>query len=143
MNALALFNTFEKEMNKPFFRSTVNFPTSNFWEDSWLTELTNSTNKDRSEFLTSLKFDEKESLWTLLVELAGVSKENIKIDTTSGSIRLSGEKTKGIHTGPFEFMYNLPENIDEEKITAIFEDGVLNIKMPLVEKKLAKSIQIK
>lgn len=129
MNALTLLNNFERELTKPFFRN------------AWLNDYADL--KPQSTFSSVLNFDEKASAWTLTVEMAGVTKDNLKINTLDGSLRLEGEKTKGVDTGKFELNYRLPQDVDAEKIEAVFEDGILNVSFPLVEKKAAKTIQIK
>lgn len=117
MNALSLLNSFEREFGRPLVGEKV--------------------------FPSLMKFDDKNAVWHLTVELAGVTKENVKIATTDGYLRLTGEKTKGFNTGKFEGLYSIPEGVNEEKIEAVFEDGILNVNIPLPEKKLAKNIQIK
>lgn len=90
-----------------------------------------------------MKYNEEKSIWNLTVEMAGVTKDHVKIDTTDGYLRLTGEKTKGFNIGKFEGLYALPEGVDEEKIEAVFEDGILTVNMPMPAKKLSKNIQIK
>lgn len=135
MNALSLLNSFEREFGRPLFRASRE-------DRNWLNELTESDTQ--KAFPSSMKYDEEKAAWTLIVELAGVTKENVKIDTTDGYLRLTGEKTKGFNTGKFEGLYTLPEGVDEEKIEASFEDGILNVNIPKPEKKSStKNIQIK
>ncbi len=122
MNALSLLNNFEHEFGYPLLGNQY---------------------ETRKEFPSLMKYNEEKAVWNLSVELAGVTKENIKINTNEGCLRLTGEKTKGFNIGKFEGLYSLPEGIDEEKIEATFEDGVLNVILPLPEKKLSKNIQIK
>lgn len=129
MNALALLNNLERDFGRPFFRN------------SWLNEFPET--QTQHNFTSVMRYDDKKSAWNLTVELAGVTKENIKIDTADGYLQLSGEKTKGLHTGKFEGSYRLPEGVDAEKIEATFEDGILSVEIPMMEKKTAKPIQIK
>lgn len=133
MNALTLLNNIERELGRPFFNHAA--------ANDWLNEIADS--RHERSLPAVLKIDEKESTWNLTVELAGVTKENVKIDTTDGFLRIAGEKTKGLSTGKFEGLYQLPKDIDAEKIEATFEDGVLTVAMPIAEKKLTKNIQIK
>lgn len=133
MSALSLFNNFEREFTGPFFRKIS--------DDNWPNEFVKS-NVERV-FPSVMKYDESRGVWALMVELAGVIKDDIKIDTTDGYLRLTGEKTKGVNTGKFEGLYHLPEGVDLEKISATFENGVLNVDIPVAEKKLTKNIQIK
>lgn len=135
MNALSLLNTLEREFGRPLFRTARE-------DRNWVNEFAESD--AQKIYPASMKYDEEKSVWNLVVELAGVLKENVKIDTTDGYLRLTGEKTKGFNIGKFEGLYNLPEGVDEEKIEARFEDGILNVNIPMTEKKsTTKSIQIK
>ena len=134
MSALSLLNSFEREFDRPIFRAAAS-------ERNWLNELNNPDT--RKAFPSLMKYNEEKAVWTLSVELAGVTKQNIKIDTNDGYLRLTGEKTKGFNTGKFEGLYALPEGVNEERIEASFEDGILNINIPMLEKKLSKNIQIK
>lgn len=133
MNALTLLNNFEREFARPFFARSVG--------NDWFNEL--AENSRERALPAALKYNEKNSTWNLTVELAGVTKENVKIDTDEGYLRITGEKTKGLSTGKFEGIYQLPNDIDTEKIEAAFEDGILTVAMPIAEKKLTKNIQIK
>ena len=129
MNALTLLNNFERELARPFFHN------------NWLNDLAET--RAQNSFSSLMTYDEKAAKWKLTVELAGVTKENLKIDTLDGYIQLSGEKTKGLQKGKFEGRYHLPEGVDVEKIEAAFEDGILTVDIPLNEKKSTKTIQIK
>lgn len=133
MNALAILNSFEKEFGRPIFRAARN-------ERNWLNDLSEA---GKTVFPSVMKYDGEKTAWQLTVELAGVTKENVKIDTTNGYLRLTGEKTKGFNTGKFEGLYALPEGVNEEKIEASFEYGILNVSIPMPDKKLSKNIQIK
>ena len=132
MNALALLNNFEREFGRPFFHGPA--------RNNWLADFAEVRN---NSFSSEMVYDEKTSAFKLTVELAGVTKENVKVDTDESYLLISGEKTKGFNTGKFEGRYSLPEGIDEEKIEASFEDGILTVTLPKLEKKLAKAIQIK
>lgn len=129
MNALTLLNSFDREFAKPFFRN------------AWLNEYAES--RENIGFSSAMVFDEKTSAWKLTTEMAGVTKENLKINSDDGLLHLQGEKTKGVNTGKFDLKYRLPADLDTDKIEALFEDGILTVTMPLTEKKTAKTIQIK
>jgi len=91
-------------------------------------------------------------------DLAGVNKENIKLSISNDKIlTLKGEKKsskedkskdyvkKEIFYGSFEKAIQLPENIDESKLTTKFENGILTVSIPKTEikKPKAKVIPIK
>ena len=131
MNALTLLNNFEREFARPFFTT----PTRRAWADDY--------NSYTAGFSSELTYDEKESTWALTVEIPGVTKESLKVDFDEGYLNITGEKTKGLNKGKFEGRYALPEGVDEEKMEAKFEDGILTVHMPKLEKKTAKAITIK
>jgi HSP20 family protein len=91
-------------------------------------------------------------------DLAGVPKENIKLTINDDKIlTLEGEKKetkeakskdyvkKEIFYGSFKKMIQLPENINEEKLSTEFKNGILTITIPKTEikKPKAKVIPIK
>ena len=91
-------------------------------------------------------------------DLAGVNKENIKLSISDDKIlTLQGEKKeskeekskdyvkKEIFYGSFQKAIQLPENIDESKLSTKFENGILTVTIPKTEikKPKAKIIPIK
>ncbi len=91
-------------------------------------------------------------------DLAGVNKENIKLSISDDKIlTLRGEKRaskedkskdyvkKEIFYGSFEKAIQLPENIDESKLSTKFDNGILTVSIPKTEikKPKAKIIPIK
>ena len=94
-------------------------------------------------FSSEMKFITDKSHWQLTAELAGVQKDNLKLDAKEGLLVVAGEKTKGVTTGKFEKVFRLPQDCDVEKIEAEFTDGILTLTIPLIEKKTVKSIQFK
>lgn len=131
-NALSLFN---RTPYKPFFDVWENFDKDFFADMSTL-----SSGKVSSY---DFKLNSEKSQWELTMELAGVLKENLKLDVKEGLLSISGEKTKGLNLGNFEQTFKLPEGIDHDKIEADFTDGVLFLTLPQVEKKIAKRIEFK
>ena len=95
---------------------------------------------------------------TIKFDLAGVNKENIKLSISDDKIlTLQGEKKeskeekskdyvkKEIFYGSFQKAIQLPENIDESKLSTKFENGILTVTIPKTEikKPKAKIIPIK
>jgi len=90
-------------------------------------------------------------------ELPGMDAENIEISLSEEALTIKGEKKqeneqqdKGFHHiersyGSFERVINLPAEVDEDKVEAKFEKGVLKISLPkkAVEERKAKKIAIK
>ena len=87
--------------------------------------------------------------YTLETDLPGFSKDDIKIDIADGTMTVSAERhsdaedkdKKGNYVriersyGKYSRSYDLSE-VDAEKITASFDNGVLSIELPKLEKKL-------
>jgi len=82
--------------------------------------------------------------WVILVELAGMNKQDISIITTDDYIKISGERTlpisncqlcyynMEIETGKFERRIYFPaETIDRDKPKVTYENGILRIAYPL------------
>jgi len=78
----------------------------------------------------------------ITAELPGVDKENVTVDIKERLLTLSGERSGESEVkednyyrrervyGRFERSFTLPGNVDSEKITAEFKDGVLKIEVP-------------
>lgn len=95
---------------------------------------------------------------TLKFDLAGVPKENIKLTiddhnllTLKGEKKTNSEKKskdmvkKEIFYGNFERVVQLPENIEQDKLSTNYKDGILTVKIEKKEiiKPKAKVIPIK
>lgn len=91
---------------------------------------------------------ETENDLVLTADLPGLKKDEIKVRIENGSLILSGErkfasddKKTGYHRiersyGAFKRLFQLPDSVDAEKVSASYEDGVLRI--TLAKKELAK-----
>jgi HSP20 family protein len=89
-------------------------------------------------------------------ELPGMKKEDIDISLTKDTITISGEKKKEEKVekkdyysiersyGSFKRSFSLPSEVQTEKASAKFKDGVLEIRIPKTEeaKKKEKKIMI-
>lgn len=90
--------------------------------------------------------------------LPGIDPERINVSVKNQMLDVSGsmeeekeEKEKGkgywrkeIRRGSFERMVRLPTSVDEDKIDATYEKGVLKIMMPKTEmKKEGKQVKVK
>jgi HSP20 family protein len=80
--------------------------------------------------------------WNVHVELPGVKKEDIKIDSSDKAVTLSAEskfsqdynrdnvRYQERRFGTYSRTIPLPDNVDRDKIDANFKDGVLNLFLP-------------
>ncbi|WP_028465447.1 Hsp20/alpha crystallin family protein [Nisaea denitrificans] len=85
---------------------------------------------------------EGDSEITITTELPGMGEEDVEVTVKSGTLTVKGEKSEekkdekdNYHLterryGKFQRSFKVPDNIDEAKIKAAFDKGVLTIKMP-------------
>jgi len=106
------------------------------------------------EFYPPVSLEEAADQYILIVELPGLKKEDVKITFTDGKLILSGEK-KGkadaqkrnfVHYerdfGKFYRKFSIDGNIKENKISAEFHDGLLEIHLPKEKTTPEKEINI-
>ena len=67
----------------------------------------------------------------------GLSKTDITIVVEENQLKVSHEKTEETskYVNSFSRIFDLPENIDDKKISAKVEDGVLRVLLPKTKKK--------
>ncbi len=97
--------------------------------------------------------EEKDSI-SLQIELPGMKKDEIKVVVEDGALTVSGERkqeTRDEDTnyirverdhGSFSRSFTLPENIDSERVSAEYKDGLLHITMQKTEKAKPKEIAV-
>lgn len=94
-----------------------------------------------SKFLKTpeTKIVKNESGYLILISVPGLSKNDLKITTKEGVLRISYEKTEGdndLHfIGTFVKSYNIPDDVQEKNIEGKVENGVLTISLPMDKKK--------
>lgn len=87
-------------------------------------------------------------------ELPGVEKDRISVEVKEGILTLRGErgfdkelKEESYHRierayGSFQRSFSLPVSVDQEKVTARFQDGVLEVKLPKKDQVKPKQIEV-
>ena len=90
----------------------------------------------------------------LKTDLPGMKKEDIKVDITENMLTISGERTKTEKIekagyfrhertfGTFERRFELPGDLDTEKITAHYENGILELRIPMLKEAEKKHVKI-
>jgi HSP20 family protein len=90
----------------------------------------------------------------LKAELPGFSKDDVHVELHNNRLTLRGErkheaevKEEQYHRrerayGSFQRSFQLPATIDQEKVTASFKDGLLELRFPKSEKARPKQIAI-
>lgn len=87
----------------------------------------------------------------VVADMPGVEKEDLVVKVDEGLLTLEGhmKPLKDVRRTVQEFdsvrffrQFELPEEIDQERIGAEFKHGVLHLTLPRLEKKPARNIQV-
>ena len=109
----------------------------------------------RASWLPSVDVHENENQITLRAELPGLAEEDVDLTVDKGRLTIQGEKrlekedTDGDYRriessyGSFYRSFPLPDSIDQNKIEARFDNGVLNVILPKTEEAQPKRIEVK
>ncbi len=121
------------------------------WSDHLWPEWSFSQGK---EFKPSFNMYEKEGVYYVTADLPGVNREDISIGLKNNVITISGKKQtdveeKGVNyyiressSGSFSRSFNMPGEVEAEKVEAVFKDGVLTVTVPHKDAPKRKKIEI-
>ena len=107
----------------------------------------------KGTFIPELNVFETDKEFEITLALPGMSKDDINIGFENNTITISGERelTEEEGTkyhriesqfGKFERSLPLPNVIDEENISATYDNGVLTITVPKLKEKAGKKIEV-
>jgi HSP20 family protein len=86
---------------------------------------------------TNIKKTETE--YSVSISVPGLTKDDLKILTKEGTLKISYEKQEGDEThdfiGSFVKSYTIPDDVKEKDISGTVENGVLIISLPIDKKK--------
>jgi HSP20 family protein len=118
--------------------------------------LNDSLGASVSQFSPAVDISEDEKCYEIHLAVPGLQKQDFKIDLIDGKLTISGERkmeelreSKIFHSletqyGSFKRSFFLPEDVIEDQVEALYEAGLLKIKLPKREKKVLKfSISVK
>jgi HSP20 family protein len=107
-----------------------------------------------SSFMPKVNTREGEYAYHIEIDLPGVKKEDIKIETNNNALTISGErkyknevKEADYHRiessyGKFQRSFPLPQDVDEENIKAHYENGMLEVIVPKKKQSSGRNISI-
>jgi len=112
-----------------------------------------STRPTRAFLPTTDIFETDEAL-TMLLEMPGVDRENIEISVENGVLTVEGKinfsKYDGLqpvyseyNIGPFRRTFRLSSRIDQDKIRAEMQAGVITLVLPKAEEAKPRRIDVK
>jgi HSP20 family protein len=105
-------------------------------------------------WMPAMDLVETEDHFVLRADLPGMKEEDVKIEFEDGTLTVSGErkaehesKNEGYYRverafGSFARSLTLPQGIDPEAVTASFNNGVLEVRIPKPEQRKPRRIEI-
>lgn len=96
---------------------------------------------DTSKFLKTpeTKVSKSETEYKVSISVPGLTKDDLKITTKEGVLRISFEKEESdnIHhfMGSFVKSYSIPDDVKEKDIVGKVENGILELTLPIDKKK--------
>ena len=104
-------------------------------------------------FMPSADIFETEEALNVVLEMPGVSKENVDINIEEGVLTVEGRidfsKYEGMrpvyseyNVGPYRRSFRLSGQVDQAKISAEMQDGVISLTLPKAEKAKPRRIQV-
>jgi HSP20 family protein len=127
-----LFEEFRDEMNRVFERFETGWPHWSLQSARW----------PSSVMVPDLDVHDNDKSMTIEVELPGVEEKDVTVTYNNGYLTIKGEKRTQREEkkdnyylaersfGSFERSLRLPDTLDESKIEARFDKGVLKISAP-------------
>lgn len=125
-----------------------------FFNDVW-SNMDEESLPAMTDFKPGSEIVKTENGFEVKVSLPGVKKEDVKIELDGNVLSISGERKSEhkeqknnvlrseISYGKFSRSFTLTSDIDRSKIQADFTDGMLKITLPVNEKALAQTIDIR
>jgi HSP20 family protein len=104
-----------------------------------------------ADFSPAIDLEEKEGNYLISADLPGIKKEDIRIELNDNMLTISGERTREVKSegkytersyGKFSRSFSLPGQVSAEKISAQFNDGVLQVTVPKSEGTRSRAIKI-
>lgn len=146
-SAPATFGDLHREVDRVF---------ENFWSGFGTPSLLGDNGALAAGLDVKVDASEDEKAYHVTAELPGLSEKDVEVTFADNTLTLSGEKKaesevkeKDYHRrersyGSFRRSFTLPAEVDEEKISASFKDGVMTIELPKSQtaQKKAKKITI-
>ena len=111
----------------------------------------NLSREGGSTFYPKTDVAESEKAFEIHLAVPGMKKDDFQLEVNENYLTISGErkfngekKDKNFHTvetyyGSFSRSFRVPENVETSKISAAYNNGILEVTLPKDEKKLLKS----
>lgn len=107
---------------------------------------------DGVDFTPLADIEETDTEWTIEVELPGVKRKHVEVETSGNTVVITGERKEkereGVLrqrrrvTGTFRYEVTLGAAFDPDQITATLVDGELTVTVPKVETDQPRKIKV-
>jgi HSP20 family protein len=92
-------------------------------------------------------YNENEKEYYLTMDVPGMSKDDIDIAFDNNRLKVSGQrqsdKYNSYEYGKMERSFNIPNNVQSDKISAKIDNGVLNVLLPKTKSSIGRKITVK
>lgn len=114
----------------------------------------NGGNGLRGVFSPAAELEETADNYQLRLEVPGMQPNDLDIDVTAESVSIKGERKSekteknngGTHTefryGQFQRVIPLPGRIDNQNVTAEYQDGILHLTLPKAEDEKSRVVKV-
>lgn len=121
-----------------------------FFNDDW-----KISSQRNSTWTPAIDIEEKDEEFVLTADTPGMTKKDVKLNIRDGVLSIKGERKvekedesgtyhyRERHLGTFCLTFRLPETVNEEKINATFQNGILTVSLPKFEEVKPKEREIK
>lgn len=121
--------------------------------DDWTTPSSRGLRTDQT-YVPACDVEEADDHYLLTLEMAGIKKEDIKLEVNDGQLTISGERRHEAKQkqegqwyserrfGKFQRSFALPAVIDADRVEANYQDGILRVVVPKAESAKPRQIQI-
>ena len=82
------------------------------------------------------------SAYELVQELPGIAEKDIDIRTENYTLLISASTQTKEYERAYKKSYRIPDDIDQAKISATYQDGILIVNLPIREEMRPKQIKI-
>lgn len=125
----------------------------NRWFDDMFTSV-GPLDRMGSMFAPSAELEETDTTYVLKLEVPGIDPKDIDIDVTADTVSVSGERKSEtrsdengmtrteFHYGQFSRVIPLPGEIDNHSVSADYQDGILSLTLPKIEREEKKSVKV-
>lgn len=92
-------------------------------------------------------YNENEKEYYLTMDVPGMSKDDIEVTFDNNRLKVSGQRKSDKYDsykyGKMERTFNVPSNVETDKISAKIDNGVLKVLLPKAKSSLGRKISVK